>query len=269
MTRHSSVRDGDARDDVARSADEGRGHAHALRLSGVADNVLELEHVTVRLRGTEVVRDVSLRVAKGASVAVIGPNGSGKTVLFKALIGALPYEGVIRWAPGTRIGYVPQKLDLERDLPITGGDLLRARARIAAAPRDAVDRALTRVDMGADALRKPVGTLSGGQFQRLLVAFALLADPTVLLLDEPTSGVDEPGQVQLNETVRGLREEQGVTVLQISHDLSVVFRYATEVFCMSRDHRCFGMPPQVLTPDVLAEVYGQPVGIYVHDDGHD
>ena len=269
MSRHSRAEPRKVRDEAARRGDERAGEAPALRLHGVAGNVLELEHVTVRLRGAEVVRDLSWRVAKGASVAVIGPNGSGKTVLFKALIGALPYEGVIRWAPGTRIGYVPQKLDLERDLPITGGDLLRARARLAAAPRDAMERALARVDMGADALRKPVGTLSGGQFQRLLVAFALLADPTVLLLDEPTSGVDEPGQAQLNETVRGLREEQEVTVLQISHDLSVVFRYATEVLCMSRDHRCFGMPPQVLTPDVLAEVYGQPVGIYVHDDGHD
>lgn len=230
--------------------------------------VLEVEHLTVRLGGTEVIRDLSLRVEAGAWVAVIGPNGSGKTVLFRALIGALPFDGTIRWAPGTRLGYVPQKLDLERDLPITGRDLLDARAGLAAVPAGAIQRAVARVELSPDVLGRPIGTMSGGQFQRLLVAFALLARPTVLLLDEATAGVDEPGQVRLNETVHRLQHEEGVTVLHISHDLSVVYRYATEVLCLSRDHRCFGLPQKVLTPELLAEVYGQPVGFFVHDDSH-
>lgn len=230
-------------------------------------DALEISHLTIRLAGTEVVRDLSLRVRAGACVAVIGPNGSGKTVLFRALIGALPYEGRIRWAPGTRIGYVPQKLDIERDLPITGRDLVGARARIATVPADDVERAIARVELTPEVLRRPIGILSGGQFQRLLVGCALLADPTVLLLDEATAGVDEPGQLRLNETVHGLQQE-GVTVLLISHDLSVVFRYATDVLCLSRDHRCFGLPRQVLTPEVLQEVYGQPIGFHVHDDGN-
>lgn len=229
-------------------------------------DALEVRHLTVRLGGTEVIRDLSLRVRTGACVAVIGPNGSGKTVLFRALVGALPYAGTIRWAPGTRLGYVPQKLDLERDLPITGGDLLRARARVAAAPPGAVERAVARVELAPEVLRRPIGILSGGQFQRLLVGCALLAEPTVLLLDEATAGVDEPGQHRLNEMVRRLYEE-GTTVLLISHDLSVVFRYATDVLCLSRDHRCVGIPRHVLTPELLSDIYGEPVGFHVHDDG--
>jgi zinc transport system ATP-binding protein len=226
---------------------------------------LEVEHLGVRLRGTEVVHDVSFTVAQGSALAVIGPNGSGKTVLFRALVGAIPHTGVVRWAPGTRIGYVPQKLDLERDLPITGRDLLRARARLGrATPRD-IERALERVGLRGEVLGKLIGTLSGGQFQRLLIAFALLGEPTILLLDEPTAGVDEPGQERLNETVRRLQAEQGVTVLLISHDLSVVFRYATNVLCLSGERTCFGVPRQVLTPEILSDVYGAPVGFHVHD----
>ncbi len=227
-------------------------------------NAVEVDHLSVRLGDVDILRDLSFSVPVASSVAVIGPNGSGKTVLFRALIGAIPHTGSVRWAPGTRIGYVPQRLDLERDLPVTGRDLLLARARLASVAPSAIERALTRVGLAPDILGKLVGTLSGGQFQRLLMAFALLADPTVLLLDEPTAGVDEPGQERLNDTVRRLQTE-GVTVLLISHDLSVVFRFATTVLCLSRDHTCFGIPRQVLTPEILAQVYGEPVGFMIHD----
>ncbi len=227
-------------------------------------NALEVEHLFVRLGGTDIIRDLSFAVPAGTSLAVIGPNGSGKTVLVRALIGSLPSSGIIRWAPGTRLGYVPQKLDLERDLPVTGRDLLEARARLASASLSCVAPALARVGLLPVVLEKPLGTLSGGQFQRLLMAFALLADPTVLLLDEPTTGVDEPGQERLNDTIRRLQAD-GVTALMISHDLSVVFRFATNVLCLAREHTCFGIPRQILTPEVLAEVYGDPVGVFVHD----
>jgi zinc transport system ATP-binding protein len=228
-------------------------------------NAVEVDHLSVRLGDVDILRDLSFSVPVASSVAVIGPNGSGKTVLFRALIGAIPHTGSVRWAPGTRIGYVPQKLDLERDLPVTGRDFLLARARLASAPPSAIERALTRVGLAPDILGKLVGTLSGGQFQRLLMALALLAAPTVLLLDEPTAGVDEPGQERWNDTVRRLQTE-GVTVLLISHDLSVVMRFATTVLCLSRDHTCFGIPRQVLTPEILAQVYGEPVGLFVHDE---
>ncbi|HET7372631.1 MAG TPA: ATP-binding cassette domain-containing protein, partial [Gemmatimonadaceae bacterium] len=198
-------------------------------------NALEVEHLSVRLGDAEILRDLSFSVPKGSSLAVIGPNGSGKTILFRALIGAVPHDGTVRWAPNARIGYVPQRLDLERNLPVTGDDLLRARARLAAAQSSDIERVLSRVGLTREILGKAIGTLSGGQFQRLLMAFALLGDPTVLLLDEPTAGIDEPGQERVTETVRRLQND-GVTVLMISHDLSVVVRFATNVLCLTRDH---------------------------------
>jgi zinc transport system ATP-binding protein len=228
-------------------------------------NVLEVEHLVIRLGTTVIVRDLSFNVRRGSTVAVIGPNGAGKTVLFRALIGALPYEGIVRWAPEGKLGYVPQKLDIERDLPITGGDLLRAKSRLVHVDQDAVHRALTRVGLSPDILRLSIGTLSGGQFQRLLVAFALLGDPTVLLLDEPAAGVDAPGQEQLYESVHQLQMETGMTIIFISHDLSVVYRYAVNVLCLSRSQRCFGAPQTVLTPEALNQLYSMPIGLHVHD----
>lgn len=228
-------------------------------------NALEVEHLSVRLGDVEILRDLSFSVPKGSSLAVIGPNGSGKTILFRALIGAVPHDGTVHWAPDARIGYVPQRFDLERNLPVTGDDLLRARTRLAAARPSDIERVLSRVGLTREILGKAIGTLSGGQFQRLLMAFALLGDPTVLLLDEPTAGIDEPGQERVTETVRRLQND-GVTVLMISHDVSVVVRFATNVLCLTRDHRCFGIPRQVLTPELLEQVYGEPVALYVHDD---
>ena len=228
-------------------------------------NALEVDHLTVRLGNVEVLRDLSFSVPKGTSLAVIGPNGSGKTVLFRALIDAVPYDGTVSWSDDARIGYVPQRLDIERNLPVTGHDLLLARARLSSAARGDIERVLARVGLVPDILQKPIGTLSGGQFQRLLMAFALLGDPTVLLLDEPTAGIDEPGQERVTQTVHRL-QEQGVTLLMISHELNVVYRFADNVLCLTRGRAYFGAPRQVLTPELLDQMYGEPVAFHVHYD---
>jgi zinc transport system ATP-binding protein len=229
------------------------------------DRVLDVSHLSVRFGKTTILRDVSFHVQRGTSLAILGPNAAGKTVLFRALIGAIPFEGAVQWAARLRLGYVPQKLDLERDVPITGVDFLHARAALAGESDAAVARTLSLVGVPREAAEQAIGTLSGGQFQRLLVAFALVGDPNVLLLDEPTAGVDEPGQERLNELVRRLQQDQGLTVLFISHELSVVYRYANNVLCLSRDRVCVGPPRTVLTPDLLHEMYGAPVDYHVHD----
>jgi len=244
------------------------------------EHILEVSHLSVRFGKATILRDLSFHVPRGSSLAILGPNASGKTVLFRALIGAIPFAGTVQWAPGTRIGYVPQKLDLERDVPITGMDFLRARdalasrraqsarrgSRLPAGESDTtILRTLGLVGVPREAAAQPIGTLSGGQFQRLLIAFALVGAPNVLLLDEPTAGVDEPGQERLNELVRRLQQEQALTVLFISHELSVVYRYASNVLCLSRERVCMGPPRTVLTPDLLLEMYGTPMDYHVHD----
>lgn len=229
------------------------------------DNILEVDRLSVRFEKVKVFAELTFQVAKGSSLAVIGPNGAGKTVLFQALIGSVPYGGTIRWAPDVRIGYVPQKLDLERDVPITSWDFLRARSASTGGADAGIASMLEMVGISKQTSKGSIGSLSGGQFQRLLVAFALLGNPSVLLLDEPTAGVDEPGQKQLNELVRRLQKERGLTVLFISHELSVVYQYATNVLCLGRKHCCFGPPRQILTPGLLSEIYGTPVDYHVHD----
>lgn len=220
--------------------------------------------MAVRLGGTDVVRGVTFNLPRASCLAVIGPNGAGKTVLLRALIGALPYSGRVAWASDAVLGYVPQKLDIERDLPLNGRDFLRARAALAGSSAAMQAEALRSVGLAEEVLATPIGNMSGGQFQRLLIAFALLGRPNVLLLDEPAAGIDAPGQAQLNEVIHGLQDTRGMTVLLVSHDLSVVYRYADHVLCLGRHGACFGPPRAALTPETLQEVYGQPLGFHVH-----
>jgi zinc transport system ATP-binding protein len=230
-----------------------------------AKNTLEVNDLSVHFGATRVLKDLSFRVPKGSALAIIGPNGAGKTVLLRTLIGSLPFTGSVRWAAGVRIGYVPQKLDIERDIPITGIDFLKSRAAVAHKPGHDMSSALTLVGMPLEVAQRPIGTMSGGQFQRLLVAFALVADPNVLLLDEPTAGVDEPGQEQLNRLVRRLEKHESLTVLFISHELSVVYGYADNVLCLSHERAWFGPPSTILTPELLRQIYGGEVSYHVHD----
>jgi zinc transport system ATP-binding protein len=228
------------------------------------ENALEVEGLSVRLGRTEVLRNLNFSVPRGSALAVIGPNGAGKTVLFRALIGALPHGGTVRWAPGTRIGYVPQKLDIERDLPVTGRDFLRAKADVSGVSGTDAARALELVNLSPGAADLPIGAFSGGHFQRLLLAFALMGNPNVLLFDEPTAGVDEPGEERLYEMIHRVQETERLTLLLISHELSVVYRYATNVLCLSREQPCFGPPDEILTPERIEQVYGTPLKYHHH-----
>jgi ABC-type Mn2+/Zn2+ transport system ATPase subunit len=227
-------------------------------------SVLEVSGLTIAFGDLRVIDDLSFTVQDGESLAIIGPSGSGKTVLFRALIGAVPHRGTIRWAPDARIGYVPQKLDIERDLPLTGTDLLRAKAHVGRVALDDIARALQLVNLGTDIVGAPIGTLSGGQFQRLLLACAFLGRPSVLLFDEPTAGVDAPGEEMLYETIHRVQQQQRLTLLLISHDLSLVYRHATTVLCLGRGRAWLGPPSEVLTPGRLEELYGGPMTYHVH-----
>jgi zinc transport system ATP-binding protein len=205
-------------------------------------HALEVDGLGVRFGRTTALIDVSFVVPQGSTLAIIGPNGSGKTVLFKALIGAVLHVGQISWAAGTRIGYVPQKLDIDRDLPINGLDFLQAKGAVSRAAESDIRRALDLVNLAPDVAGRPIGTFSGGQFQRLLLAFALMGRPTVLLFDEPTAGVDEPGEEGLYAMIQRLQQAEGLTLLLISHELALVYQHADIVLCLSGNHRSARAP---------------------------
>jgi len=222
--------------------------------------------------GSEVIlSNLNFEINQGESLAIIGPNGSGKTILAKALVGTLPYTGEVYWAPGTTIGYVPQKLDIERNIPLSLMDFLRSRNDgFVRADAAKIKECLKLVRLPEELLKKPVGQLSGGQFQRALIAFALIGEPKVFIFDEPTAGIDLPGEEEIYATIHRLQGEKKFTVILISHDLSLVYRYADKVLCLNRESICFGEPEEALSQENLEKLFGSTRQFYrhVHDHGN-
>ena len=228
-------------------------------------NLLSVKHLSVRLEDKLIVEDLSFELAAGERLSVLGPNGAGKTVLLKALLNLLAYKGEVVWAPNVRIGYVPQKIDADTHLPLTFTDLFRAKCTNLKVSFSELDEIAHNVGLTRQILQTPVGHLSGGQFQRGLIGFSLIGSPNVLLMDEPTASVDEPGEEHIYELINRLQTEHNLASIMVSHDLSFVFRYATKVLCLNRQKVCFGSPMDALTPEVLAKLYGEAVGVYRHD----
>ena len=231
-------------------------------------NLLSVKHVSVRLEDRVVVEDLSFELAPGERLSILGPNGAGKTVLLKALLHLLPYTGQIEWAADVRIGYVPQKIDADTHLPLTFTDLFRAKCLTLNIAFKQVDEINNTVGLTDQILRTPVGHLSGGQFQRGLIGFSLIGNPNVLLMDEPTASVDEPGEEHIYELINRLQTQHQLATIMVSHDLSFVFRYATKVLCLNRQQVCFGSPTEALSAEVLTKLYGESVGFYEHHHGN-
>lgn len=230
------------------------------------ENILEVHNLAVKAGGINLVEKISFSVKRGETILVIGPNGAGKTTLFRALIGSIDYSGEIKWANGVTIGYVPQKVDLERDLPITVGEFFKLKAN--GFGKKEIKEALADVKLDQNYLKKGISELSSGELQRVLIAWAVLGHPEVLLFDEPTASIDIAGQETIYELLHGLQDTHDLTLIMISHDLSVVYRYATQVLCLNKVQICYGKPREVITPEELSKLYGSEKTFYHHLHDH-
>jgi zinc transport system ATP-binding protein len=228
------------------------------------ETVLRVSDLRVGFGARPILQKLSFEVQRGDTLAVLGPNGAGKTVLLRALLRLIPFSGQIDWAPEMRLGYVPQKIAADRNLPMQVRDLLAAKARLLHLAPDAVESVAESVELPRELLASGIGVLSGGQFQKVLIAFALLGEPNVLLFDEPTASLDELSEERVYGLLAELQRSRGLTILLVSHDLSVVYQKANKVLCLSRDTVCFGSPREILTPQTLASIYGAPPTFYRH-----
>lgn len=230
--------------------------------------ILEIKNLKIGPKNGNILNNVSFELEKGDSLAVIGPNGAGKTTLFRAILGAISYSGEIIKEKSIRIGYVPQKVDIERDLPITAGEFLSLRGHTDAGKEHSFAGALKTVGLGIEFLDKKIGELSSGELQRMLIAWATLGHPDLLLFDEPTASVDIAGQETVYELLHKLQDEHNLTLVLISHDLSVVYKYANKVLCLNKTQVCFGLPSEVLNSKELEKLYGGGKNLYHHLHEH-
>jgi zinc transport system ATP-binding protein len=235
---------------------------------GMSSPLLSVRNLRVAFGNRVVIRKLSFDLDSGDCLSVIGPNGAGKTVLLRALLKLIPYEGEIRWSAGARLGYVPQRVAADRQLPVAVRDLLAAKAKFLKLPEAELADVLNAVGLSLELLDSGLAILSGGQLQKVLIAFALLGRPNVLLFDEPTASLDELSEEHVYELIHALREQRGITIILVSHDLSVVYRHANKVLCLSKGEPCMGPPREILTPERLEELYAAPARYYRHIEEH-
>lgn len=226
--------------------------------------------LSMRYGGRRVLENVDFRLAAGEIVTLVGPNGSGKSTLLRLLAGALrPTAGRIGRAPGLRIGYVPQKLHVDPTLPLTARRFLDLPVRAGPA---AAGTALARVGLEDGIATAQMSELSGGQFQRVLLARALLQSPQVLMLDEATQGLDQPGSAAFYRLIEELRRDLGCAVLMVSHELHVVMSASDRVICLNGHVCCEGAPEHVSSAPEYRALFGSgtqgALALYRHDHDH-
>ena len=243
--------------------------AGAVKSAPSAETLLRARGLSVGKPGAEILREVDMSVARGEIVTLVGPNGSGKSTLLRSLIGLIePDGGSVERAPGLRIGYVPQRLHVDATMPLRVEGFLRLAGRQSAAR---LREMLARV--GAPGLeRRQMTQLSGGQFQRVLLARALLVRPDILILDEATQGLDQPGIAAFYRLVEEVRDEEGCAVLLVSHDLHVVMSATDRVICLNGHVCCEGAPQVVSQAPEYRRLFGLGTGgalaLYQHDHDH-
>jgi|Deesub1362A_J573_1020465.scaffolds.fasta_scaffold00364_30 zinc transport system ATP-binding protein len=244
--------------------------------------VVSLEAVCVTIRGVQILKNISLEVTKGSFAAVIGPNGAGKTTLVRVILGLVrPDSGTVRLfgrspaGPQNRkhlVGYLPQRQQFDPGFPVSAHDvammgrvgcigLCRFPSR---ADKDAVTETLRRIGLRDELISKPIGELSGGQQQLVFLARALCSHTRLLILDEPTNGLDLMAQRTFYRVVRELQRDLGLTILVVSHDISTLAACADRMLCLNGTIYAVGGTREVLSSPRLAEAYGGTLSLDQH-----
>jgi len=236
--------------------------------------MIEVHDLFVEMGRVSILSGVNAKIRQGEITALIGPNGAGKTTLLLAILGMIPYRGRIDIRSGNgrpHIGYVPQHLEFDRGMPVTVMDFLclpRQRPPVwlwhGRKMREKAQANLEWVEASHLAGRR-LGNLSGGEIQRVLLAHALIDDPAIILLDEPASAVDRSGEELFMNLIKRLRRERNLTLLMVSHDISMVTRLASQVICLNRVVLSEGKTADVLTEQTLSTCFGSDKGLLLHD----
>jgi ABC-type Mn2+/Zn2+ transport system ATPase subunit len=236
----------------------------------MSDALIELEKVTCRYGHDPVLVNVDLRVEAGDFLGVVGPSGSGKSTLLRAVAGSVtPIAGRVRRRPGLAVGYVPQVETVNWFFPVTVREavlMARIDGRRLPWPSKAelaeADGVLERLGLG-DLAGRHIRELSGGQQQRVFIARALLREPDLLLLDEPTSGVDVRTRHDVMHVIHELHHD-GLAIVLTTHDLNGIAAHLPSLVCLNREVIAQGVPSRVITPDVLERTYGAPLEVLSH-----
>ena len=239
---------------------------------------IKIKNLFVRMGGVQILHDVNASIMCDETTAIIGPNGAGKTTLLLAIMGLVPYTGSITFCEECshgknsrpKIGYVPQRLDMDRGMPITVLDFLSLPDQKfplwLGKNKKVKENAIASLERVAAShlVKRQLGKLSGGEMQRVLLAMALQNEPDIVLLDEPVAGIDVAGEELFSEFLSNLQKSTRFSLVLISHDLSVVTKYANHVICMNKTVKCEGRTVEVLTPENLTAIYGINIGLYEH-----
>ncbi|HKQ39701.1 MAG TPA: metal ABC transporter ATP-binding protein [Verrucomicrobiae bacterium] len=244
---------------------------------------IEVNDLRLTIGNVPILQGVNLKVPAGRLVALIGPNGAGKTTLLRCMLGLQrDYSGEVKLFGQTqlkrvlpRIGYVPQRLNLERTFVLSVREFLCLRLPQTRSwfwhshrSNDAALRA-SLAEIGVESLLdRPLANLSGGELQRVLIAYSLLTNPDLLLLDEPTAGVDLPGEQTFYDLIGEIHKKRGITVMLVSHDLSMVYRHADWIYALNGVICCEGPPQTIMNAESLKQAYGIHVSPYGHHHGH-
>lgn len=222
--------------------------------------VVKAKNLKVSFGKITALKDISFSLYHGEVMAIIGLNGAGKTTLLKTILGIYkPSQGSIE-VNTAKIGYVPQALNFDRSIPLTVRELLQSYS----GSKSGIEEGLALTG-GAKLINKKVGDLSGGELQRVMLTNALLAKPELLLLDEPTTGVDVLGEQSFFEIIKGLQDKKNMAIVLVSHDIHLVYRYASKIICINRTMMCQGTPREVAANTDIVKLFGGYLIPYEHE----